>query len=75
VKAVKAQRSVSTTSFMWTTGSACSSMCRVQGVIRMKGTNVEEGKRMLAESGLNFATADTMNEAAEKVVALASAKA
>ena len=41
-------------------------------VIRMKGTNVEEGKKMLAESGLNFATADTMGEAAEKVVALAS---
>src|SRR4029453_13596584 len=40
-------------------------------VIRMKGTNVEEGKRMLAESGLNFTTADTMNEAAERVVALA----
>jgi len=42
-------------------------------VIRMKGTNVEEGKKMLAESGLNFATADTMGEAADKVVALASA--
>jgi succinyl-CoA synthetase beta subunit len=40
-------------------------------VIRMKGTNVEEGKRMLAESGLNFATADTMSEAADKVVELA----
>jgi succinyl-CoA synthetase beta subunit len=43
-------------------------------VIRMKGTNVEEGKRMLAESGLNFATADTMNEAADKVVALAGGR-
>jgi len=41
-------------------------------VIRMKGTNVEEGKRMLNESGLNFATADIMSEAAEKVVALAN---
>jgi succinyl-CoA synthetase beta subunit len=40
-------------------------------VIRMKGTNVEEGKKMLAESGLNFATADTMGEAADKVVELA----
>ncbi len=40
-------------------------------VIRMKGTNVEEGKKMLAESGLNFTTADTMGEAADKVVALA----
>ena len=41
-------------------------------VIRMKGTNVEEGKKMLAESGLNFTTADTMGEAADKVVALSS---
>jgi succinyl-CoA synthetase beta subunit len=40
-------------------------------VIRMKGTNVEEGKRMLAESGLNFTTADTMGDAATRVVALA----
>jgi succinyl-CoA synthetase beta subunit len=40
-------------------------------VIRMKGTNVEAGNQMLAESGLNFATADTMGEAADKVVALA----
>jgi succinyl-CoA synthetase beta subunit len=40
-------------------------------VIRMEGTNVEEGKRMLAESGLNFTTADDMGDAANKVVALA----
>ena len=40
-------------------------------VIRMKGTNVEEGKKMLAESGLNFTTADTMGEAATMVVGLA----
>jgi succinyl-CoA synthetase beta subunit len=39
-------------------------------VIRMEGTNVEQGKRMLKESGLNFTTADDMREAAEKVVAL-----
>ena len=42
-------------------------------VIRMKGTNVEEGKTLLAESGLNFTTADTMGEAADRVVALAGA--
>jgi succinyl-CoA synthetase beta subunit len=40
-------------------------------VIRMEGTNVEEGKRMLEESGFNFATADTMSEAADRVVAVA----
>jgi succinyl-CoA synthetase beta subunit len=44
---------------------------RVPIVIRMEGTNVEEGKRLLRESGLNFTTADAMGEAAEKVVALA----
>jgi succinyl-CoA synthetase beta subunit len=43
-------------------------------VIRMEGTNVEEGKRMLRESGLNFTTADSMGEAADSVVALASQK-
>ena len=40
-------------------------------VIRMEGTNVDEGKRMLRESSLNFTTADAMDEAAKKVVALA----
>jgi succinyl-CoA synthetase beta subunit len=40
-------------------------------VIRMEGTNVEKGKQMLKESGLNFTTADTMGDAAERVVALA----
>ena len=41
-------------------------------VIRMEGTNVETGKRMLRESGLNFTTADTMGDAADRVVALAA---
>jgi succinyl-CoA synthetase beta subunit len=40
-------------------------------VIRMEGTNVDEGKRLLKESGLNFTTADSMGEAAQKVVGLA----
>ncbi len=40
-------------------------------VIRMEGTNVALGKQMLRDSGLNFTTADTMSEAAERVVALA----
>jgi succinyl-CoA synthetase beta subunit len=40
-------------------------------VIRMEGTNVEEGKKMLRESGLNFATADSMGEGADTVVKLA----
>lgn len=41
-------------------------------VIRMEGTNVEEGRRILQESGLNFTVAGGMKDAAEKVVALAS---
>ncbi len=41
-------------------------------VIRMEGTNVELGKQMLKDSGLNFTTADSMGEAADKVVALGS---
>jgi len=40
-------------------------------VIRMEGTNVEEGKRLLKVSGMNFTTADSMGEAATKVVQLA----
>ncbi len=40
-------------------------------VIRMEGTNVDEGRRILRESGLNFTVADGMKDAAEKVVALA----
>ena len=47
---------------------------RVPIVIRMEGTNVEEGKRLLRESGLNFTTADSMGEAADKVVSLARSK-
>jgi succinyl-CoA synthetase beta subunit len=40
-------------------------------VIRMEGTNVDEGKRLLRESGMNFTTADSMDDAANKVVKLA----
>ncbi len=40
-------------------------------VIRMEGTNVDEGKRLLRASGMNFTTADGMDEAAVKVVQLA----
>jgi len=40
-------------------------------VIRMEGTNVDQGRRMLRESGLNLITADGMREAAERAVAAA----
>ena len=36
-------------------------------VVRMEGTNVEEGRKILAESGLNLITAADMKDAAEKV--------
>lgn len=44
---------------------------RVPVVVRMEGTNVEEGRRILMESGLNFTVAENMKDAAEKVVRLA----
>jgi succinyl-CoA synthetase beta subunit len=44
---------------------------KVPVVVRMKGNNEEKGRKMLAESGLNFDTADDMTEAASKVVAAA----
>jgi hypothetical protein len=40
-------------------------------VIRMEGTNVEEGKRLLRESGLNFTTRRLDGRGGERVVALA----
>jgi succinyl-CoA synthetase beta subunit len=41
---------------------------KVPVIVRMKGNNEETGRKMLEDSGLNFDTADTMTEAAEKVV-------
>ena len=40
-------------------------------VVRLEGTNVEEGRKILTTSGLNFVVADGMLDAAQKVVALA----
>jgi succinyl-CoA synthetase beta subunit len=44
---------------------------KVPIVIRMEGTNVDLGRKVLEESGLNFTVADGMKDAAEKAVALA----
>jgi succinyl-CoA synthetase beta subunit len=44
---------------------------RLPIVVRMEGTNVELGREILAESGLNFTIAENMKDAAEKVVRLA----
>jgi len=42
-------------------------------VLRLEGTNVEAGREILKQSGLNFIVAETMKDAAEKVVAAAGA--
>src|SRR5437899_5175395 len=42
-------------------------------VLRLEGTNVEEGREILKQSGLNFIVAETMKDAAEQVVAAANA--
>lgn len=39
-------------------------------VVRLEGTNVAEGKRLLNESGLKLVSADNLSDAAEKIVAL-----
>ncbi len=44
---------------------------KVPMVIRLEGTNAEQGKKILEESGLSFYPAESMKEAAEKVVPLA----
>ena len=41
-------------------------------VVRLEGTNVEEGQRVIRESGLNFTVAQGMKDAAAKVVGLAA---
>ena len=41
-------------------------------VVRLEGTNVEEGQRVIRDSGLNFTVANGMKDAADKVVALAA---
>jgi succinyl-CoA synthetase beta subunit len=42
-------------------------------VLRLEGTNVESGREILKQSGMNFTVAETMKDAAEKVVAAAGA--
>src|ERR1700674_5543579 len=44
---------------------------KVPVVLRLEGTNVNEGKKILMESGFNFVEAETMKDAADKVVAAA----
>ncbi len=53
-------------------GAAKNLGVKVPVVARLEGTNVEEGQRVIRESGLNFTVAGGMKDAAEKVVSLAA---
>jgi len=44
-------------------------------VVRLVGTNFEEGRRILSESGLNIHTAETLAEGAKKIVELVGGEA
>jgi len=46
---------------------------KVPLVVRLEGTNVELGKKLLAESGLNVVAAADMADGAQKIIALAKA--
>jgi succinyl-CoA synthetase beta subunit/malate-CoA ligase subunit beta len=49
---------------------ACNSLqIKVPLIVRLAGTNVEEGRKILAESGLSFITAENLDDAATKAVA------
>lgn len=55
--------------------SACKTLKpRVPIVVRLEGTNVEEGKKMLKESGLDMISAPSLSEAAQAVVNQAKGK-
>lgn len=43
-------------------------------VVRLEGTNVAEGKKLLAESGINLVAADSLKDAAEKIVKIVNNK-
>jgi succinyl-CoA synthetase beta subunit len=47
---------------------------KVPIVARLEGTNVDEGRRVLRDAGLNFQLADDMLDAARQVVALAGGR-
>ncbi len=52
-------------------GAAQKTKVSVPVVLRLEGTNVEEGRKILKDSGLNFIIGDTMQDAAQKVVTAA----
>ena len=50
--------------------AAKESAIRVPLIVRMEGTNVEEGRRLLKKASLNIIPASSLSDAAEKAVAL-----
>jgi len=52
-------------------GAAHELQIKVPVVVRMQGTNVEQGREILRKSGLNFTVAEGMKDGAEKIVSLA----
>ncbi len=55
-------------------GAAKAMAVQVPVVVRLEGTNVEQGRQILRDSGLDFTVAGNMKDAAEKVVALAASR-
>src|SRR3954452_11401340 len=53
-------------------GAARNLNLQVPVVVRLEGTNVEEGQRVISDSGMNFTVASGMKDAAVKVVGLAA---
>jgi succinyl-CoA synthetase beta subunit len=51
-------------------GAAKKTGIKVPVVVRMEGTNVEEGRKILADSGLNLITATDLRDAAQKIAAM-----
>jgi succinyl-CoA synthetase beta subunit len=47
---------------------------RVPVIVRIEGTNAEQGRKLLAESGLAITAASDLTDAAKKVVAAAQGK-
>ena len=43
-------------------------------VVRLEGTNVEKGRQMLAESGIKLTTADSLADAAKKIVEIVASE-
>ena len=48
---------------------------RIPVVVRLEGTNAEQGRALLASSGLKIEAADSLTHAAQRVVAAAGARA